>query len=275
MSQMNLRGLRLSERDLDFLVETVSPEVTDKLRLKMVLREDEDFRNTFIGDEKVSRRVMDDDEIFLKISPTLFFEILLRKAANDLEKVSYTVERTSTMKIPVFDAKDVVELLSKQSLLVYLAEMLSSFTKIESYAISFKVRKGIWRKIRFNDLDIHSLMSFCEVVEGEYRFGFYKRIADICLFILGLFPDYVERDYRYPFSGQLRPQISGKVRITPEDYENEGRKFYRLAAEHQSAKEMDLSEVFWALHGNFQKAKKPLNFIAEHYLQYKRHKLFG
>jgi hypothetical protein len=39
--------------------------------------------------------------------------------------------------------------------------------------------------------------------------------------------------------------------------------------------EFDLSEIFWALHQDFPKAKKPLNFIAEHYLQYKRHKLFG
>ena len=118
-------------------------------------------------------------------------------------------------------------------------------------------------------------MNLCGAVEDEYRFGFYKRIADICLFILGLFPDYAERDYRYPFSGQVRPQIRGKLRISPEDYENEGRKFYKLAAEHPSAKELDLSEVLWALHGNFQKAKKPLNFIANHYLQYKKHKYFG
>jgi hypothetical protein len=47
-----------------------------------------------------------------------------------------------------------------------------------------------------------------------------------------------------------------------------------LAAEHQSAKELDLSETFWALHENFQKAKKPLNFIAEVYLQHKKNKLF-
>ena len=178
------------------------------------------------------------------------------------------------MKIPVFDAGDVVELLTKESLLVYLADMLSSFTRIESYAISFRVKEGVWHKIRFNDLDMQSLMSFCDVVEDEYRLGFYKRIADICLFILGLFPDYVEREYRYPFSGHLRPPLLGKGRISPEDYEEEGRKFYRLAAEHPSAQEMDLSEVFWALHGNFQQAKKPLNFIAEHYLHYKRSKLF-
>lgn len=274
MPHLNSGTLRLSDRDLDFLVETASPEVTDKPRLKQIIREDEDFRNTFIGDEKVFRRLMDDEEVFLKISPTFFFEILLRRAANDLEQVSYTVEKTGTMRIPVFDTKDVVELLTKESLLIYLADMLTSFTKIESYTISFRVRKGVWKKIRFNDLDIFSLMSFCEAVEDDYRLGFYKRIGDICLFILGIFPDYAERDYRYPFSGEVRPQIRGRVRISPGDYEKEGRKFYRLAAEHQSAKELDLSEVFWALHGNFQKAKKPLNFIAEHYFQYRRNKFF-
>ncbi len=275
MSLSNLKGLRLSDSDLDFLVDTVSPEVRDKSRLKQIIRQDRDFRNRYIGDEKAFTRLMDDDELFLKISPTLFFEILLRKTASDLEAVSYTVEKTSTMRIPVFDTKDVVELLTKEPLLGYLADMLASFTRVESYVISFRVKKGIWKKIRFNNLDIVSLMSLCQAVQDEYRLGLYKRIADICLFILGVFPDYAERDYHYPFSRELRPQIRGKLRMSPADYETEGRKFYRLAAEHQSARELDLSEVFWALHGNFQKAKKPLNFIAEHYLHYRRHKVFG
>ncbi len=60
-----------------------------------------------------------------------------------------------------------------------------------------------------------------------------------------------------------------------EDYEEEGRKFYKLAAEHQSAIELDLAETFWDLHGNFEKAKKPLNFISEHYLQYKKDTFFA
>lgn len=275
MPKLNLRGLRMSDRDLDFLVETVSPEVADKLRLKQIIREDEDFINTFIGKEKVFRRIMDDDEILLKISTALFFEILLRKAANDLEGVSYTIEKTQTMKIPVFDTKEVVELLTNETLLVYLADMLSSFTRIESYAISFRVKEGTWKKIRFNDLDIHSLMSFSEAVEDEYRLGFYKRIADICLFILGIFPQYPQHDFRYPFSGQARPQIFGKARMSHEEYEMEGQRFYKLAAEHQSAKELDLSDVFWALHSNFQKAKKPLNFIVDNYFQFMGHKFFG
>jgi hypothetical protein len=47
-------------------------------------------------------------------------------------------------------------LLAEEAVLTYLAEMLSFFTKIESYTITFKGEKGIWNKIRFNDLDIHS-----------------------------------------------------------------------------------------------------------------------
>ena len=274
MSQKNPRHLRLSDKDLNFLVETASPEVADKNRLKQIIGNDEDFRSSFLTDERVFKRVMGDDEIFLRISPALFFEVLLRKAAQDLEEASYTIERSRTMKIPVFDTREVAEFLAKESLLLYLADMLSSFTKIESYAISIRVRKGVWKKIRFNDLDIHSLMSFCEAVEEEHRLGFYKRIADICLFILGIFPDYAECDYRYPFSRQLRPQIRGRLRISPEHYEKEGRRFYKLAAEHHTARELSLSGVFWTLHGDFQKARKPLNFIAEHYLSYHRKRVF-
>jgi hypothetical protein len=269
MSQPKLERLRLSKRDLDFLVETVSPEVKDKARLKQIIAEDEDFRNSFIGDEKVFRRLMDEKEKFLEISQLLFFEILLRKTAQELEGANYTVEKTSTTKIPVFDTKEVVDLLNQESVLLYLADMLSSFTKIENYAIPIKLKKETWEEIRFNDLDILSLMSFSQAVEEEYKLGFYKRIADICLFVLGIFPAYAERDYRYPFSGQVRPHILGKLRISPEDYVEEGRKFYKLAAEHPAAKESDLSEIFWALHRDFQKAKKPLNFLEEHFLRYK------
>ena len=269
MSSDKSKTWRLSERDLDFLFDTVSPEVTDKQRLKQIIREDQDFRNTFVGDAKVFRRVMHDDEILLKISPAMFFEILLRKAAEDLSKIAYTYEKTRTMSIPIFDTEDLVKLLNQDSLLIYLADMLSTFTKVESYAVSIRVRKGIWRKIRFNDLDIYSLMSLSDVVDEAYQFSLYKRIGDICLFILGVFPVYAERNYRYAASGEIRPGVSGRRRVSPQDYEKEGQLFYRLAAEHRLAHDLELSETFWSLHENFQKAKKPLNFIAEHYLSYK------
>ena len=269
-----LKKFRLTDRDLEFLAETRSPEVSDKWRLKQILREDEDFRNAFISDEKIFRRLMDDDHIFIKISPTLFFEILLRKAAQDLSRVSYTLEKSLTMSIPVFDTNDLVELLARESLLIYLADMLSSFTRIESYVFSIRIGERIWKKIRFNDLDIVSLMAFCEAVDDDLRMGIYKRIADICLFILGIFPDYIEQDYRYPVSGTIRPRIGRHRRISAQEYEKAGRKFYKMAAEHPSALEIELAEVFRDLHENFQKATKPLNHIADYYLRYKRDALF-
>jgi hypothetical protein len=112
-------------------------------------------------------------------------------------------------------------------------------------------------------------MSLCDVVDDVYRFRLFKRIGDICLFILGVFPVYADRNYRYPVSGQLRPKIAGRRRVSAQDYEKEGQRFYRMAAEHRTARGLELAEVFWSLHENFLKAKKPLNFIADHYLSYK------
>lgn len=264
----------LTDRDYDFLIDTVSPEVRDKQQLRRVIKEDDDVRNTYLNDEKVFRRIVGDEDMFLHVSPALFFEVLLRRAVADLEEIGYTLEKTRHMKIPIFDSNQVRELLAQQNLLLYLADMLSSFTKIESHVMYVKMREGILEKIRFNNMDIHSLMRFCDAVENEIQLALYKRIADICLFILGIFPDSIEPGYRYPSSGQLRPLFRGKPRLSPEDYETEGRKFYKLAAEHHAAKELDLSEIFETLHEHFIQLKKPLNFIADHYLQYTRNKLF-
>jgi hypothetical protein len=274
VSDWGLKKYAITERDLDFLVESVFPEIQDRSRMKAILREDEDFRRSFILEEKVFDRVMNDEEVFLKISPGLFFEILLRRAGADLKVRGYTLEKDRARKIPVFDAQEVGDFLNREPLLHYLADMLSSFTKIESYTIPILIRQGNWKRIRFSDLDIVSLQSCCEVVEDPQRFAFYKRIGDICLFILGVFPDYPRRQYRYPFSAQVRPPIAGKTRISPEEYEAEGRKFYGLAAAHPVAAKLEITEIFGSLQEEFQKAKKPLNFVAEHYLPYKKQQLF-
>jgi len=264
----------LSDKDLDFIIDTVAPDVTDKARLKQIIREDPEFRAQFLSDEKIFDRVIDEKEAFLKISPALFFEILLRKALKDLKGRGYTWEREANMNIPVFDSSEVVEFLENEEHIIYLADMLASFTRIENYTVYLKVGKGIWRKVRFNDMDIKSLMSFCEMIDEDRRLGLYKRIADICLFILGLFPDWAERNYRYPVSKEVRPGILGQPRISPEEYEKEGRRFYRLAATHRYVRDTIWEEIFWDLYENFQKAKKPLNFIADNYLRYRRQEIF-
>ena len=60
-----------------------------------------------------------------------------------------------------------------------------------------------------------------------------------------------------------------------EDYEAHGRAFYRLAAEHERARIEGLQEVLATLSENFILASKPLAFLANRYLGFSRHRLFG
>jgi hypothetical protein len=264
-----------SEGDILFLVETVEPALLSKID---TIKDDPDIIEGMMEHEarRLFQRIMlmSEETITTTISPRFLFEILLRTARRELESQAYTVERTATQKIPVFDTPEVVNFLSNKVVLKYLADMLTSFTRIESFTLPVRVRKGIWRKIRFNDMDIDSLVRFCQAVDEEHRFGFYKRIADLCLFILGMFPEYVTMDYRYPSSGELRPRLFGQLRRSAEDYEEEGRRFYKLAGEHKNAALLDIAEVLRQLHDKFNLAKKPLNFISEHFLQFRKEKLF-
>jgi hypothetical protein len=134
------KQVSLADRDLEFLVETVSPGVSDRVRLKHIIRDDDDFRKNFITSDKVFQRLMDDDEILLKISPHLFFEILLRRAGTDLSKRGYTLEREQRMRIAVFDTEELLGLLSEEAVVFYLADMLSSFTRVGHFQFDGLVR---------------------------------------------------------------------------------------------------------------------------------------
>lgn len=141
------------------------------------------------------------------------------------------MEQAGKQAIPVFDTAKVVELLARPEVLDYLSQMLASCTRIQSYTVPMRARRGILRRVRYNDMDIDSLVRFCATADESHRFSFYKRIADVCLFISGLFPG----------SGEMRPLSVRRLRRSPEDYEREGRQFYGLAQRHPTAQA--LSEV--------------------------------
>jgi hypothetical protein len=60
-----------------------------------------------------------------------------------------------------------------------------------------------------------------------------------------------------------------------EEYEAHGQAFYRLAAEHKTARAEGLHQVLVTLSDNFVLAEKPLAFLSHRYLQFARHKLFN
>lgn len=264
-----------SESDVRFLVETVNPALLSKMD---TIKHDPDIIEGMLEHQtnELFQRimVMSKETIIARITPRFLFEILLRTARKNLENQAYTVERTASQRIPVFDTPEVLRFLNNKIVLKYLADMLVSFTHIESFTLPVRVRKGIWRKIRFNDMDIDSLVRFSRAVDEERRFGFYKRIADLSLFILGMFPEYITVDYRYSVGKDAGLKLFGRHRRSAEEYEEIGRRFYKLAGEHEDAALLDLTEVLQQFHDNFNLAKKPLNYISEHFIQFHKDRLF-
>ena len=267
--------IEFSPGDIYFLVSTVDPDLLSRIDS---ISGDPEFIDNLMeqGAVKVFHRIMllDENELTTNITPRFLFEILLRTARFELKNRGYTIERSSSMKVPVFDSQDVVEFMEDSEVIRYLADMLTSFTKIQSYIIPIRVRKGFWRRIRFNDMDIDSLMRYCQTVEEESRFRIYKRIADLCLFLLGIFPEHVTPVLSSSFPGQTGSRMFGRMRRSAQEYADEGRRFYKLAAEHQDSSKAGLTRDLWVLHEQFDLAKKPLNYISENLVQFKKVKIF-
>ena len=268
-------SLRLSQRDLEFLVDTAAPDHADKAKLVEIARQDEDFRKAFIGSEPVVEVVTSSEEVLARISPVLYFQVLLTQALKELEQETHTVERAGRATVPVFDTREVVELLGQQPVLEYLTDLLASFTRIESYVLRVRVRRGIWRKVRFNDMDIDGLIRLCATADDERRLAYYKRIADVCLFNLGVFPEHARGASFHTIGAEPAPQSSRRAARSLEEYEEEGRLFYRMAGEHPTARALEIAELFNLLYDKFSVASKPLSFVARRYLAHQKRAVFG
>lgn len=262
--------LRLSENDLMFVLETLSPELKDKID---VIKDDEEIISGMLEDPRLFSRIMNDEEIMLKISPKLFFTVLMIKARIDLNREVYTIERDRHHKIPVFDIEKVRELINEDDILNYLINMLVSFTRTESQTIYYVVkgRRGL-RRIKFSDIDVFDMIRLADMIEEEMRFPIYKRIGDICLWLLGIFPEYVmPRSFT---TSNLSVRVGFRYKLSVEEYEEIGRTFYRLASNSYDAKIFGLDKPLSILSERFNIAEKPLNLISERYLTFRKDKWF-
>ena len=271
--------LDFTDGDLDFLVSIVVPDLSNALSVREAIRNDPAYRKAIVSDERVFFQVINDKESFLKISPSLYFEVLLRRAQKDLISSSYTIEREGRGNIPVFDTGKVAGFLDTPNMLEYLANMLASFTRIRSFIVPVRVRKGIRRRVRYNDMDVDSLIDFAARVDESERFSYYKRIGDVCLFLTGLFRDstYSQKSHvgsNFQSGTYPRTTFVRKRRRSVEEYESEGRRFYRLAEEHPTASVLELTDVFSVLRDEFSAARKPLAFLSARYLHSRPNKLF-
>lgn len=266
---------RLEHRDLIFLVAVLMPGTSDPDLEAKRIREDKELVAAMLDDDRLFHRLTTDEETLVRISPWLFFTVLLRRARRDMQQEAFTLEKRGRQNVLLFDTDQVIRLLEQESMLDYLAAMLASFTRIETVTVPRRVRKGVWHHDRTSNLDVEGLMRQCQLLDRAFHFEPYKRIGDVCLFLSGMFPEYIDAQHRYPASRELRPKARSRVVKSREDYENHGQAFYRLAAEHERARLEGLDTVLTSLSENFILAEKPIAFLANRYLGFKRQRLFG
>lgn len=259
----------LSEADLSFVVKTIVDKRQDHEHICNLLKDKPDLVEIMLEDEKLFQQVNKEEDIFLKISPFLLFTILIQQTKRELETSNYTMEIISQQKqVPVFDAKAAAALIQNNDMRTYLARMLASFTRADSTTVVYRAR-GLTYQRHFSDLDFDDMLELSVLVELPYRYDFYKRLADISLFITGIFPEHLLG------SGEVNAQLSEKHmqhnRRTLHDYEKEGRQYYDLASTYDEAREQGLDQVLSQLAENFTLIRKPLNYLAANLMR-KQHK---
>ncbi len=247
---------RLTDNDLLYLARTLLPGSADLGRMVRVLREDEEILEGMLGDIRVFHALVQEDGEILRVSPFLYFTVLLKRTLKELRSRRYTVEVRENRAMAVFDTIEVVRLLEDRRVRIYLAEMLASFVRINTVTIPVRVRRGVWRRLRFSDFDLASLINFSQGVKEDQRFPPYRRIADVCLFTVGVFPE------RLAEQAEALP----RARQPREAVEECGRYFYRAAAAQGEAQLRRLNEVLLRLADGFVLASKPLAYLAGHYL---------
>ena len=254
----------LPEDDLLILSKIVAPNLPDRRKAVRALQEDEDILEGMIKNTRMLRFLVDEPESLLQISPALFFLALLFRVEDDLKARPYTVEKESRYNAFIFDGEEVIALLKKREVREYLTGMLLSFIRINTVSIPVRVRKGFWKRYHFSDFDIENLIQYAQMVDEYHRFAAYKRIADVCLFIMGLFPEYIQSPdlFEQSSSSHLR-QVSGRSR---EELTATGSHYYRAAAEHSTAQQLRLGEVLQEFSDHIALLSKPLTIMAKRYL---------
>ena len=273
-SRFRARGARLLDSDLRFVVQTVATQRSDYDHLVELLRDKPDILDRMLDDPQLFRRLLNDEEALVRVSPWLLFTVLLRRAARDLMGERFTVERLGAgERLPIFDAPRVADLLRDPELIDYLAEMLSSFVRTETATIYYRSGRR-YRRRTFSDLDVDDMIALAGSVAPEGRFPFYRRVGDICPVHHGCLPrarrscaHLRRRRGRAPASGPAAEASAGGVR-------GRGQTVLPPGGAHPQAGELGLAEVLTKLADNFTLARKPLNYITDHYVRLQRAKLF-
>lgn len=260
--------MRFTDGDVRFLAAVIAGDDAHAVaRLLKRWRDHPDELDDHLEDDRVVRRLMAERQMLFELSPRFLFSILLRRIRRDLGETPYTVERVhSDGRVVVFDAGHSYELLRSPEMLEYLVDLLVSFERVETVLVHQPQAR---RARRLSTISIDDMLELASLVPPAQQPMVFRRIGDITLFVTGLFPDSVGRERRYPFGASvLQASVARHARI--EDYEDEGRRFYRMAADRLFSSQPVLAHILMRLAEEFTAARKPLTVLSERYVAWAR-----
>ncbi len=181
----------VTEPDLRLISAATGLPEADAARL----RRDPDALERVLADPRVFEAIFGAESLAAReaviASPFLAFATAVHRATADLAEVRYVAERAAArQKVPVFDAPELRDFLNSAARRLFLAELLTSFTRVTSGRYRVTVG-GRARTRRFSELDPVRLAGMLDAVPEESRPGVYRRLGDVALFLSGVFPDYV------------------------------------------------------------------------------------
>ena len=245
-------GPLYADSDVAFVLHAVVPARSVRGRLGDAFREDREIREGMLVSDRLAEAVLHADEPLLRVSPLLFFSMLVARVRRDLSSRTFTVEAAGRHAAVVFDADAALALLTKPHVLDYLVLLLVSFVHVRWVTLAIADDRG--RPRRFDTMDLESLIRAAALAAEPERFSAYQRVADLCLFTIGVFPE------------RARAAGGRSASVIRAEWIDNGARFYRLASRHRTARELRMDGVLAELADNFNLVAKPLTVLSERYL---------
>jgi len=215
-------------------------------------------------------------EAMLRASPFLIFSVLLARARHDLRNAAFVHEWVGpAQRVPVFEVASLRQFSEPSSNLLFLAELLASYTRVASGSFWVHTARG-WRRRRYSELDLMRLIELLDVVPETERGAIFRRLGDLSLFLTGVFPDYTgSRVFRPMQRKRLRRVVAdSKSAAAKGDHDDSsgidfiesiGSASYRQASaevERVGGSAAALRDISAA----FTEARRMLNFMTDRYL---------
>jgi hypothetical protein len=222
-------------------------------------------------------------------SPFLVFSVAVHGIAAHLASATLTNEWLGPRtRLPVFDAPKVREFVDDAERRLYLAQLLSSFTRVAGWTQWTHTSRG-WQRSRFSELDPVHLAQFATMVSDAERPGVWRRLGDLSLFLTGVFPDHTAKRQ---LSSVAEQRLRRLTRLSSDEigadlpravsdlgavglFELVGERAYRSAVNGVPRPLTHSMRVVDDIAARFRIARRVLNLVTERYLFPVRSQFFG